>query len=101
MACQRDGALAEAEKYYKQALSLREKIYRANHPGIAESYENLGTLHFYQGRYRDALAMHLRALEIRQSVAEVDAVSVSTSLHNVGGDYWMLGRYMESEKDRC
>jgi CHAT domain-containing protein/Tfp pilus assembly protein PilF len=98
IAYQGDGAFADAEKYYKRALELREQVYPPNHPETAQSCDNLGTIDFLLGRYQDALAMHSRALAIRQKIANLDPVSLSDSFHNLGGDYWMLARYGDAEQ---
>ncbi len=54
VASQADGAFADAEKHYRRALAVREQVYPANHPETAQSYDNIGTVSYHQGRYQDA-----------------------------------------------
>ena len=98
VACVKDSAYGEAEKFYKRALELREQLYPRDHPDIAQTYDALGTAKHFLGLYREALTMHSRGLAIRQRIADLDRVTLSDSLHNVGGDYWMLARYAEAEQ---
>jgi CHAT domain-containing protein/Tfp pilus assembly protein PilF len=98
VACVKDSAYGEAEKFYKRALELREQLYPRDHPDIAQTYDSLGTAKYFLGLYREALTMHSQGLAIRQRIADLDRVTLSDSLHNVGGDYWMLARYAEAEQ---
>jgi CHAT domain-containing protein/Tfp pilus assembly protein PilF len=98
VACVKDSAYGEAEKFYKRALELREQLYPRDHPDIAQTYDALGTAKYFLGLYREALTMHSQGLAIRQRIADLDRVTLSDSLHNVGSDYWMLARYAEAEQ---
>jgi tetratricopeptide (TPR) repeat protein len=98
VACAKDSAYGEAEKFYKRALELRAQLYPRDHPDIAQTYDALGTAKYFLGLYREALTMHSQGLAIRQRIADLDRETLSDSLHNVGSDYWMLARYTEAEQ---
>ena len=98
VACVKDSAYGEAEKFYKRALDLREQLYPRDHPDVAQTYDALGTAKYFLGAYREALTMHSQGLTIRQRIADLDRVTLSDSLHNVGSDDWMLARYAEAEQ---
>ena len=58
------GRYAEAEKYTRQALEIRERVLGAQHPNTASSLHGLGADCNAQGRYAEAERYYRRALEI-------------------------------------
>lgn len=66
--CKDIGKFEEAEKYYKMALSEKEKEFEAYplHPSVAKIYNNLGYLYREMGKYSMALDYVKKALDIQQ-----------------------------------
>lgn len=50
----RIGKLEESERYYKEAIALRERVDSRLNPDVAASYANLGRLYNQMGRYVEA-----------------------------------------------
>lgn len=59
--------LAGALEYFEKALKVRLAIYHENHPDVAISYYNIGSLHCNQGEYKKALECYDKALKIQLS----------------------------------
>ncbi len=98
----------EAEKLYREALSLREASLGPDHWRVAEVLDNLGNLLAArandapdaetEARYRDAaLVEGQRGLAIREKSLGVAHPAVARSLHNVGATLVDLGRLDEAE----
>jgi tetratricopeptide (TPR) repeat protein len=45
-------------------LAIREKVLGKDHPSTATSYNNIGSMYYQQGKYREALKYLEKALEI-------------------------------------
>lgn len=60
-----EGRLAEAEKGYREALELREKIGGPHHPDVAVSLFDLAGLYRKQARYQEAIELLDRAAKIQ------------------------------------
>jgi len=69
---------SNALSYYQKALEIREKALPSNHPDIAYSYNNIGTVYLKMGDYLNALTFCDRASRIVEgSVPENHPVSVT------------------------
>ena len=60
-----DGKYSDAERLFKESLSLSEKAVGAEHPDVASALEEYATLLRKQSRIPEADQMGLRAREIR------------------------------------
>jgi tetratricopeptide (TPR) repeat protein len=87
----------EAGGPLKHALSITENAKGANHPDVAWTLTNLGSLYYRQGRYGDAEALHKRALAIREQVLGESHRAVAYALNNLALVYWTQGRNSEAE----
>ena len=54
-----------------------------DHPDVADSYNNIGTVYYSQVKYEEALVQHRRALEIETRVLGQDHPSAATSPYNM------------------
>ena len=63
---QEQGSLAEAEKYYRDALTMQ--LEAGNGTGIAEALNNLGTVYAGQGRWNEADNLYQQALGYARSL---------------------------------
>src|SRR5204863_9683915 len=62
LTAEKAGNLAAAERYYVETVRLREKIYGAQGPGVAEALEMLGSVHVKLGRPDTTEPIFQRAL---------------------------------------
>jgi CHAT domain-containing protein/Tfp pilus assembly protein PilF len=91
------GQYAEAVKFLKKSLALREKHFPEQDVSLAESYNNLGVVFQRIGNHKEALTNLKKALEIgKQAVGEKDALTAS--IHSaIGSVYESLKRYKKAE----
>jgi len=60
------GEYAEAERFYRRSLAIREKALGPDHPDVATSLDNLAELYQAQGKYAEAEPLLQRSLAIRK-----------------------------------
>ncbi len=87
----------EAEKWFLDSKSIREKVLGKMHPDYAWSLNNLGVLYVDLGRYEVAESLHLEAKNIREKVLGKKHVVYGMSLNNLGNLYKEIGRYETAE----
>ncbi|MBX9687387.1 MAG: tetratricopeptide repeat protein [Candidatus Obscuribacterales bacterium] len=75
----------EAEKLFKQALAMREKVQGLSHPDVAAQLDNLAAACDAQGNCAEAQQCVERALEIRKKSLGPDHPAVATTLNNLAG----------------
>jgi tetratricopeptide (TPR) repeat protein len=81
----------------QNCLSAIESRFRADHPNVATSLNNLAGLYELQGKYDDAEPLYLRSLSIREGQISSDSLSVAQSLNNLAGLYREQGYYSKAE----
>ncbi len=91
------GKYAEAETLYQRSLAIREKASGRDHPGVAESLNNLAVLYVAQGKYAEAEPLHQRSLAIDEKALGHDHPLVATILNNLAELYRSQGKYAEAE----
>jgi CHAT domain-containing protein/Flp pilus assembly protein TadD len=115
-ATDRDRDLAEANKLYKEsvtlrgkgqygqaiplaerALMLREKVLGAEHPDTATALNNLALLYQNKGDYAQAEPLFRRALTIREKMQGAEHPDTSTALNNLARLYHDKGDYAQAE----
>jgi tetratricopeptide (TPR) repeat protein len=79
------GDYAQARPLYVRVLEIREKALGADHPGTAESLNNLALLLQAQGDLSGARPLFERALSIREKVFGSDHPVTAESLNNFAG----------------
>lgn len=87
----RSGDWEEAERYYREAVRIREHIHDL--PELAKSYNQLARVAQGVGRLADAERWYLRAQELKDQVAPQD----DSTLHNLTNLYLTQGRLDEAE----
>jgi tetratricopeptide (TPR) repeat protein len=60
------GEYSKALSYLEKDLEISKKTLPANHPLLASSYNNIGSVYYNMGEYSKALSYSERALDIRQ-----------------------------------
>ncbi|CUR34002.1 Tetratricopeptide TPR_2 (fragment) [Planktothrix tepida PCC 9214] len=91
------GHYSEAESLYQQALEIRLRLFKGDHPDVATSLNNLAHLYQSQGRLNEAEPLYLQALAMQQQLFEGDHPYVATSLNNLAHLYQSQGRLNEAE----
>jgi len=87
----------EAETWYLESKSIREKVYGKEHPDYASSLYNLAVLYRDMGRYAEAEPLDLESKSIREKVLGKDHADYASSLDNLAVLYGEMGRYAEAE----
>ncbi|HXC06432.1 MAG TPA: tetratricopeptide repeat protein [Bacteroidia bacterium] len=65
--------------------------------GIAQSYNNIGVIYWYQGNYPSALKRHFAALEVREEIK--DLKGIAQSYNNIGLVYKEQGALADALKN--
>ncbi len=91
------GEYSAAETVLARAVAIREKALGPDHPDVAATLNNLGSVYKEQGRYEEAEPLHVRALAIREKSLGPDHPSVATSLNSLGNLCTDQGRYEEAK----
>lgn len=86
--------IEEAEKFYLQALDLKEKLLGEGHSNLASLYNELGL--FYQYHPEKAIPYYQKALDIWIKEADKDPFDISTSYYNIGSAYVKLHDYQKA-----
>ena len=88
----RQGRTADAERYFTEALSVKEAELGADHPDVATSLNNLAQLYVTQGRMNEAAILLERSLTIQAKALDPDHPVLLTTLNLLGDVYRRLGR---------
>lgn len=91
------GMKPQAEKEYRQALAMREKALRADHPEIGTVCSNLATVLQAQGQSDEAERLLKRALQLAEKALGPEDSSVAYALNNLGYVYQAQGRIADAE----
>jgi tetratricopeptide (TPR) repeat protein len=73
----------QAESIFKQSLTLREQIFGADHPEVAETLESLGSLYIQQGKFSDAEKCINRALDVLKASVGHDNADFASALFDL------------------
>lgn len=77
------GDLAEAEKLYRRALAIKEKVEEAGSLSLANTLNNLGNMAFRSNDVAGARAFYERALAIKERAAP-NSLTLASTLNNLG-----------------
>jgi tetratricopeptide (TPR) repeat protein len=91
------GDLAEAEQFYRRALTIRERKQGPNDPDVAATLNNLGGVLAAQGNYDAAQPALERALTVRQAALGSDHELTAESLNNLALLYAAQGNAEAAE----
>jgi len=80
---------ASAKSWGEQALALKQRLHLTRE--LPRSYNALGLIAYYQGRYDDALALLTSALDTARAVN--DSVGITKAVANLGMVWTDLGDY--------
>ena len=89
------GDYQEGLSWHQRALKIRETIFTAEHPKLADSYRNLATYYQIVHLYDEELRYLELALQIQQKVFGTEHLGVASVYHQLGKRYLRVG---DSEK---
>jgi serine/threonine-protein kinase len=81
----------------ERSLTLRRRIYGAEHPDVAESLDALGILAQVRGDLDRAEALHRQALAMREKLLGPDDPAVADTLNSLGTDLCAKAQYAAAE----
>ena len=79
----RHGDLAEAERLYRQALGIKERLLGPEHPEVATTLNNLAVVCRRRGLLDEAEALYRRAIDILARTVEPTHPALATSRNNL------------------
>jgi len=88
----RQGRAADAERYFTQALSVKESELGPDHPDVATSLNNLAQLYVAQGRDSEAAPLLERSLAIQEKALDAEHPVLGRTLTLLAEVYRHLGR---------
>lgn len=94
---QAEGNLAEAEALCRRALRIRRDAGK-NHPKVAESLSNLGTVLKLQGKYREAEQLYLEAQRIWVQAHGPVSFEAGLVMNNLAALYQAQGKLRKAEE---
>jgi tetratricopeptide (TPR) repeat protein len=78
---------SQAETLYRRALTMRERLWGAEHPQVASSLHHLAVLERANGNYARAEPLFQRALAMREQHLGPDHLETAASLHGLATLY--------------
>ncbi len=78
------GETDQAAPLLEQALTLKQSLYAAPHPQIAEAFQHLGTLRHNQGRFEDAEQMYRQSLDMYHVLVGPSHPDIAQSMNRLG-----------------
>lgn len=88
---------AEAEPFFRQALSVKERSLGPEDPQIIEALTGLANLYAEQRMYEKAEPLYRQAITIGERRGEPDVLPLARPLNSLAVLYWEQGRYHEAE----
>jgi eukaryotic-like serine/threonine-protein kinase len=92
------GLYDPAQTLLEKALETRIKTLGPEHPAVAETLSNLGTVVWRKGDLARAKSLPEQALGIREKRLGPESKEVASSLHNLGNLNWSQGNYKEARR---
>jgi CHAT domain-containing protein/tetratricopeptide (TPR) repeat protein len=88
--------VAEAERLYRQAIEIYERVDGPNSSNVGITLDNLAALYADHGRLSEAEKLRLRALEIFRATFDPANPHIATTLQNLAVLYQKQGRFSEA-----
>lgn len=88
----------EAERYYQQAMRIKQQVLPAEHRETAATLHQLGVVKWDQGRYEEAEQYLQQALHMEQQVLPAEHPDTATTLQVLGTVKLDQSRYEEAEQ---
>ncbi len=91
------GDYPEAEKWYLEAIAIREKALGKEHPDYAWSLNNLANVYSGMGNYEKAEPLYLESKTIWEKTLGKSHPDYALSLNNLASLYLKMGQYEKAE----
>ncbi|AEE52253.1 CHAT domain-containing protein [Haliscomenobacter hydrossis] len=88
---------SEAEKWYLEAIAIREKVLGKQHSDYAGALNNLAILYKSMGKYDQAEPLYLEAMETRKKALGKEHPNYAASLYNLALFFQDIGKYEKAE----
>jgi tetratricopeptide (TPR) repeat protein len=92
------GQYAEAERYIRESLAMRQRLLGNDHQDVASSLTSLAMLQVATRQYADALETARQAVKIYTAAYSATSWRTAVPASVEGGALAGLGRYAEAEK---
>ena len=86
----------EVGEINQELLNIRLSVFGENHPDVATSYNNIGSVYDSLGEYVKALEYYEKSLDISLEIYGESHSDVAISYNNIGGVYNSLGEYVKA-----
>jgi CHAT domain-containing protein/Tfp pilus assembly protein PilF len=90
--------VTDAERLYREAIALYEKVQGPNGVDLAVAIDNLASLYMENGRLDEAEKLRVRALQIFKTTLAPNHPSIATALGNLAVLYQFQGRIAEAQE---
>jgi CHAT domain-containing protein len=87
----------EAERWYLEAIAIREKVLGKQHSDYAGALNNLAVLYKSMGNYEKAEPLYLEAMETRKKALGKEHPNYAASLYNLALFFQDIGKYEKAE----
>nr|WP_287250308.1 tetratricopeptide repeat protein [Moorena sp. SIO4E2] len=94
---QGQGSYDQAEPWWEECLKVTKSRLGEEHPGVADSLNNLAGLYESMGRYDLAEPLYVQALEMYKQLLGQEHPYLALSLNNLAFLYESMGRYDQAE----
>lgn len=81
-----------------KSLRAFQSFLPSDHPLMAASYNNIGSMFFKDNEYNEAITFHQKALDCQLKSASPDIDAIATYSNNIGAVYYEQGKYPEALK---
>jgi eukaryotic-like serine/threonine-protein kinase len=92
------GLYDPAQKLLDNALETRTSALGPDHPDVADTWGQLGTVWWHKGDLAKAREFIERALAINEKHFGPGSTEAAASLHNLGNVLWTSGKYEEARR---
>ena len=82
--CNDNSCMEKAKDYFQQSLDMRKQLYGLEHPEVASSLSNVGSIHSMMGDLETAKGSFQRSHALRKKIYGEKHPCVADSLNNIG-----------------
>ena len=77
-------------------MKIELSVFGEDHPDVANSYNNIGAVYYFQRNFEKSLACYEKSLKTRLAVFGENHPEVATSYYNIGLAYYAQRNYEKS-----
>ena len=91
------GRYPEAERLFRRALDIQQRVLGPDHPDVGGTFNNLGGLYYQQHEYQRALESYEQARRVLEKSLGPKHPTVLGLTNNIGETLWKLKQYTQAE----